>query len=253
MESKWSRRRVVGAGVGMAAAAPLAGLVQACGGAQNGTTAVAGTIDLVKRVPVSADEGLERLMAGNGRFVKDALRNEGQDSVRRVELAQGQSPFAVVLGCADSRVPPNIVFDEGLGDLFVVRVAGNTAENPLVLGSIEYAAAELGSVLVMVLGHSECGAVHAALEVVKHDAELPGAIGDVVGPILPAVQQALDESPDASEKELLEAAVHANVSRTVAALEESQPILSGLIGDGSLKVVGGEYELDTGKVELVEG
>ena len=163
---------------------------------------------------MTPDAALERLAAGNQRFVSGNLRHPRRDGKRRAALAEGQAPYAVVVGCADSRVPPEVVYDEGLGVLFTVRIAGNTAQDPLVVGSIEYAIANLGSVVVVVLGHEECGAVKAAIDVVDNGTELPGDLPAVVAPILPVVQS-LAGTPD---DELLDAAIKANVRQAVAQL-----------------------------------
>jgi carbonic anhydrase len=197
--------------------------------------------------PKSGDEALTRLLAGNRHFVRGKLTHPGRDSVRRVEIAEGQKPFAIVLGCADSRVPPEVVFDQGLGDLFTVRVAGNTAIDPLVVGSIEYAATTFGSVLAMVLGHDQCGAVKATIDVAVKGKTLPGDIGAVVDPIIPAVEQVRD----APEGALLDQATRANIRQSVNALQTAYPLLTDLVGSGKLKVVGAEYQLKSGKVDMV--
>jgi len=197
--------------------------------------------------PTSGAAALKALLAGNRRFVRGKPEHPGRDSVRRVEIAEGQKPFAIVLGCADSRVPPEVVFDEGLGDLFVVRVAGNTASEPVVVGSIEYSATTFGSVLLMVLGHDDCGAVKAAVDVVTKGATLPGEIPGVVEPIVPAVEEAQNASP----ADLLDQAIKANITRTATQLKSADSLLTDLVTSGKLKVVGGEYKLKTGKVEMV--
>lgn len=197
--------------------------------------------------PTTPDEALKRLLAGNRRFVRGKLKNQGRDSARRIEVAEGQKPFAVVLGCADSRVPPEVVFDQGLGDLFIVRVAGNTVSDPLVVGCVEYGAAKLGAVLVMILGHDECGAVHAAIDVAVKGETLPGDIGAFVEPVIPAVE----EVRNAPESELLDQATRANIRRSVAALQTGHPLLTDLISSGKLKVVGAEYQLKSGEADMV--
>jgi carbonic anhydrase len=195
---------------------------------------------------MTPDAALARLAAGNRRFVSGRLRHPRRDSKRRAELSEGQAPFAVVLGCADSRVPPEVVYDEGLGVLFTVRVAGNTAQDPLVVGSIEYAILNLGSVVVVVLGHEECGAVKAAIDVDTQGTQLPGDLPAVVAPIVPVVQS-LAGTP---EDELLGAAIKANVQQTVARLS-ANPFVADAIAQGTLKVVGREYLLTSGKVVTV--
>ena len=166
------------------------------------------------RRPKTPDEALAELVAGNKRYVQGELQNPRRDSVRRVEVAQGQKPFAIILTCSDSRLPPEVVFDQGLGDLFVVRVAGNTGADPLLIGTMEYSVLTFGSVLLMVLGHTECGAVTSTIEVVTQGKTLPCELDAVVEPIVPAVQAVQDLPAD----EQLNAAIHQNVSMTVQAL-----------------------------------
>jgi carbonic anhydrase len=200
--------------------------------------------------PRTGDEALDALLAGNERFVRGRSRREGTDGERRAEIASEQKPFAIILGCSDSRVPPELAFDTGLGDLFVVRVAGNTAQAPAIVGSLEFAAMRLGSVLLMVLGHQSCGAVAAAVAAVTEDARQPGSISDAVAPIVPVVRAVRDGSPGASPDALVERSVLANIEHTASDLK-GQPLLSRQIGRGELKVVGAEYRLDTGAVEVV--
>jgi len=152
-----------------------------------------------------------------------------------------------VLGCADSRVPPEVIYDEGLGNLFVTRIAGNTATDPYVLGTVEYGAAELGAALVVVLGHEGCGAVKAAIDVAQNGTQLPGDIGAFVAPIVPVAQGLIPTTP---KDELLQAVTLANIRQNVEALQQD-PLLAGLIHDGELKVVGGEYRAQSGKVLVV--
>jgi carbonic anhydrase len=197
--------------------------------------------------PKTPDEALKRLLAGNRRFVKGKVENPGRDRVRRVEVAHGQKPFAIVLGCADSRVIPEVVFDQGLGDVFDVRVAGNTVDAPLVVGSLEYGAVEVGAILLMVLGHDECGAVKAAIDVATKGTTLPGDIGAVADPIVPAVE----EVRNAPDPDRLDQATRANIRRSVTALQTAYPLLADLVNSGALKVVGAEYQLKTGKVDMV--
>ena len=195
--------------------------------------------------PESPDAALVRLVEGNERFRDGRARKPGQGTVRRMQLVEEQRPFAAVLACADSRVSPEVVFDQGLGDLFVVRVAGNTAAERVVVGSLEFAVEVLGTVLVMVLGHSDCGAVQGAIDVASKGVELPGDIDAVVEPIVPTVEALGDLAPD----ELLGTAVLANV-RAVMDRLGAIPIIAGRVADGSLKIVGGKYDLATGAVDL---
>lgn len=193
----------------------------------------------------SPDEALALLKEGNARFVADAPFDAAIGSARRHELAKGQRPFAVVVGCSDSRVPPELLFGRGLGELFVIRVAGNTVDLAAE-GSIEYAVAELGAPLVVVLGHERCGAVAGAVSVVEHNAIFPGAISDIIEPIVPAVLKAKSQPGD-----LLDNAVRQNVLRTVTRLRVLGPILPEMVKAGRVKVVGGRYDLDEGKVEFL--
>ncbi|MGO9028322.1 MAG: carbonic anhydrase [Acidimicrobiales bacterium] len=193
------------------------------------------------------DQALQRLMAGNRRFVAGVPVNQGRDSVRRAAVADHQNPFAIILGCSDSRVPPEVIFDEGIGDLFLVRVAGNTASEPALVGSIEYSAEHLGSVLLMVLGHEGCGAVKATIDHVQNGTVEPGHIEAFVDPIIPAVQAVEGQPAD----QLVDAAVQQNVRLQVQQLSASTPLLASLVSAGKLKVVGAEYQLDTGQVQVV--
>jgi carbonic anhydrase len=188
------------------------------------------------------DGALSRLLEGNRRFIDAAPSHPNQDVARRALLAGGQEPFAIILCCSDSRVPPEVVFDQGLGDLFVVRVAGNVADE-IGLASIEYAAEHLGVRLVMVLGHERCGAVTAAVK----GGELPGHLPALMAALQPAVDGNHDPHGDA-----VEGAMQANIELTARHLRESGPVLSGLVAEGQLKVVGARYDLDTGAVTVVD-
>ena len=193
---------------------------------------------------MTPDAALERLAAGNKRFVSGKLRHPRRDGKRRAALAEGQAPFAVVLGCADSRVPPEVVYDEGLGVIFTVRIAGNTAQDPLVVGSIEYAISNLGSVLVVVLGHQDCGAVKAAIDVADTGARTsrrPARGGRADRARRAVARWALPED------ELLDAAIKANVRQAVTQLS-ANALIADAIAKGTVKVVGREYLLRSGKV-----
>jgi carbonic anhydrase len=194
------------------------------------------------------DEVLRKLLNGNKRFVKGettAPRRKPEDFAK---LAKGQTPLAVVVGCADSRVPPEILFDQGVGDLFVVRVAGNVVSGAgaTVKGSIEYAVAELNVSLVMVLGHTQCGAIKAAMKHLSNKDTLPGAIKDLVSTIKPAVVKAKGQKGDE-----LDNAIKANVGIGVERLKTLEPILANPVKKGRLKVVGGVYDLRTGRVTVI--
>jgi carbonic anhydrase len=185
---------------------------------------------------------LDMLMAGNRRFAGALSVHPDQSPNRRFTVSMGQHPFATVLTCADSRVPPEVVFDQGLGDLFTVRVAGNIVDDA-VLGSIEYAALHLNTRLVLVLGHERCGAVEAALR--AEGAE--GHVGSLVSAIRPAIESSREERGDA-----LDNAVRANVRLVASQIRNSQPVLAGLIARGTLRVAGARYDLETGIVDLVK-
>jgi len=222
-----------------------AGALGACSSTGVDASAAASTSTTL---PVTdGDQALQRLMAGNRRFVAGVPVNQGRDRVRRAAVADHQNPFAIILGCSDSRVPPEVIFDEGIGDLFLVRVAGNTASEPALVGSIEYSAEHLGSVLLMVLGHEGCGAVKATIDHVQNGTVEPGHIEAFVDPIIPAVQAVEGQPAD----QLVDAAVQQNVRLQVQQLSASTPLLASLVSAGKLKVVGAEYQLDTGQVQVV--
>jgi len=187
------------------------------------------------------DVVLQQLRNGNSRYASGWALHPNQDAARRHELLHRQQPDAIVLTCSDSRVVPNILFDAGLGELFVIRVAGNVATAG-ALGSIEFAALELGCPLCVVLGHSGCGAVTAALE----GAPPTGHLGEVIDAIRPACAGAQIDVAD----DPLKAAVRANVELQAAAVAGAQPVLAPLVAAGRLRVVGAYYDLASGRVEL---
>nr|WP_201280376.1 carbonic anhydrase [Hassalia byssoidea] len=189
---------------------------------------------------LSADAALQKLIEGNQRFVQHKPQYPDQSAARLQEVAQAQHPFATILSCADSRVPAEILFDQGIGDIFDVRVAGNIA-TPETLGSIEYAVVLLGTPLVMVLGHERCGAVTAAVQ----NESLLGEIGSFVKAIKPAVKRVKDRPGDAVDN-----AVVANVQYQIERLKRSK-LLTEQIEAGKLKIVGGRYDLDTGSVTMI--
>jgi len=198
--------------------------------------------------PQNADEALQALMEGNKRFVNSLKKGPGRSSKRRKEVAAGQNPFVAILACADSRVAPEILFDQGIGDLFVVRVAGNIV-NPTnygIQGSLEFGVLALGAPLIMVLGHSECGAVAGAIEALQKGTEFPGSINNIVQTIEPAVERAKTEKGD-----LLHNSIISNVQIGVDKLNNSDPVISDLVKKGKVKVVGANYDLKTGEVKLV--
>ncbi|MGI2904878.1 carbonic anhydrase [Tolypothrix sp. VBCCA 56010] len=191
--------------------------------------------------PVIPDVALRRLLDGNKRFIQQKSQHSDESLERLRLVAKTQHPFASVLGCADSRVPAEIIFDQGLGNLFVVRVAGNVV-NDLVTGSLEYSTTVLGSQLILILGHRRCGAV---AEAIKNE-PLPGKIGSVIEGIKPAVERVRLTTGDITED-----AVIANIQYQVEELANKSTILAKLVSVGKLKIVGGCYDLDTGKVTVI--
>ena len=203
---------------------------------------------------VPAAEALERLRVGNLRFVSE--RSRSGDSVtgtRRSEVAAGQQPFAIILGCSDSRVPAEIVFDQGLGDLFVIRVAGNIVA-PSQVGSVEFAAARYDTRLVLVLGHSQCGAILATLEELQRPTENQSRnLRAIVDRVRPSVESLLATPLKHDRDALIQQAVRANIRASVNHLRHGSEVLEQLIQEGGLRVVGAEYSLETGLVEFFEG
>jgi carbonic anhydrase len=194
---------------------------------------------------ISPDAALKRLLDGNARYVANAM-NERDFSAGRAARANAQFPFATILSCADSRVAPELAFDQGPGELFVVRVAGNVV-SPDLLASIEYAVHFLGTPLVMVMGHSSCGAVDAAIKVLKSKAQLPGHLPELIGQIKPAVLVA----EKTQSGNLLDNAIKENARRQVARIVNSPPILKKYAADRKISVVGAYYDIGSGKVSLV--
>jgi carbonic anhydrase len=195
------------------------------------------------------DAVLARLVEGNKRFVSGKLLHPGRKPEDFAALAEGQAPLAIIIGCADSRVAPELVFDQGVGDLFVVRVAGNAVSGagPFVKGSVEFAVAELGARLIVVLGHGACGAVKAAVAHIDANDTLPGSIRDLVEMIRPAAAAVRDKPGDKVEN-----AIKANVSIGVERLKTLDPILASMVKKGELKVVGAVYEMRTGEVKWID-
>jgi carbonic anhydrase len=198
---------------------------------------------------VTADDALRKLMAGNARFVDARLLPRAPTIKKtREELVRGQKPFAIILSCSDSRVPPEIVFDETLGQLFVVRVAGNVVD-PVVLGSIEYAVEHLGPALIMVLGHEACGAVTAAFDA---DGKAEGNVEAIIELIEPAVQKAKDAAKGKSRAEQVEAAIDRNIDLAAGNLTAQSPLIKDYVDRGKLKIVKGKYHLRTGEVTMLQ-
>ena len=233
-QSRLSRRTLIAAGAGALGLANAGtSVAQPHGPPEGGAT---------------PDEALARLMAGNARFVADKNKHPDLGTERRLALATGQHPFATLLDCADSRVAPELIFDQGLGDLFTVRVAGNVVDDA-VLGSIEYSVIHLGAPLVMVLGHQRCGAVTAALEAAEGRSspeDRDTKIGDLVARIAPAVSAIPKDAPDRLDAVILE---NARLAATNL-LKSSAPIRERMIAK-RLRVVSARYSLDDGKVTQV--
>lgn len=194
----------------------------------------------------AGDEALQKLMDGNKRYVSGSLAKKDLGDNKRKELLMGQKPFAIVITCSDSRVAPELLFDQGLGDIFVIRVAGNVVD-PLALGSIEYAAEHLNSPLLVILGHEKCGAVGATVDA-KGKPE--GNIGAIVKKIQPAAQTA--KKKGGSKDKIMETAIQENVKNVYSDIMKNSSIIKHLADAGKLKIVGGEYMLSTGKVEMIE-
>ena len=203
---------------------------------------------------ISAVEALGRLRDGNARFVANQrLAAAGAHETRRAELVLGQAPFAIVLGCSDSRVPAELVFDQGFGDLFVIRVAGNIVA-PSQVGSVEFAAERYGTRLVVVMGHSQCGAIQATLEeLTGGPASVSGNLRSIVDRVRPSIATVIAAARGADPETLIGQAVRANVRASTDHLRHGSTLLEGLIEREGLLVVGGEYSLETGIVDFFDG
>lgn len=202
---------------------------------------------------IPAAEALERLRAGNERFVNNELTLDINADVRR-KLVDGQAPFAIILGCSDSRVPTEVVFDQGIGDLFVIRIAGNIVQ-PSQIGSVEFAAQNFGSRLVVVLGHTQCGAVSATLSALRDPgAEHSRNLASIVDKIRPAVNNLMDDKSLANDADaMMHRAVRENVRYSADALRHGSTIIESLVANDGLVIVGAEYSLETGVVDFFEG
>jgi carbonic anhydrase len=202
---------------------------------------------------ITAQEALERLKEGNCRFVDGLHDGEGTSTHRRVQLADGQEPFAIILGCSDSRVPAELVFDQGLGDLFVIRVAGNVVA-PSQVGSVEFAAGMFGTELVVVLGHTKCGAIEATLRELEQPlGSRSSNLRSIVDRIRPSVRSLMDTPLDSDRETLIRYAVRANIRASVDHLAHGSQMLEQLIEAGKLLVVGAEYDLESGEVDFFDG
>lgn len=219
--------------------ASLLGIIMIAWGA--GVLAAAGSGD------VSADEALKRLMDGNKRYAEGRMTACLETTKEtRERLSTGQKPYAVILSCSDSRVPPEIVFDKTFGEIFVVRVAGNVPD-PVVLGSVEYAVEHLGAPLIMVLGHERCGAVVASVDA---RAKPEGNIGAIIKKITPAVRKARQEARGTSRETLIEKAVDHNIRLAAENMIRQSPVIRQLVTGGKVKIVKAKYDLDGGTVTL---
>jgi len=203
---------------------------------------------------IAARAALERLREGNRRFVAD---DRGRESLatqaRRNQLTAGQEPFAAILGCSDSRVPVEIVFDQGLGDLFVIRVAGNIVA-PSQVGSVEFAAEQFGTRLVVVLGHSQCGAIEATLAQLQHPTQKPSRnVQSIVDRVRPSLEGLLATELRHDPQALAREAVRANIRASASQLRHGSQLIEQLIQNDGLLVVGAEYSLATGVVEFFDG
>lgn len=203
---------------------------------------------------ISGHEALERLRQGNRRFVAgERSLDRVTDQAHRDRLVEGQTPFAIILGCSDSRVPTEIIFDQGLGDLFVIRIAGNIVA-PSGIGSVEFAAGTFGTPLVVVLGHSGCGAVGATLEELRRPSESQSRnLRSIVDRVRPSIEPLLETELANDPAALGQAAVRANVRASANQLRHGSELLEQLVQDGSLLIVGAEYSLETGEVDFFEG
>jgi len=221
-------------------------------------------MELASKRPINSDDALQRLVIGNQQFSSGSLKHPRQTAQTRMEVASGQRPFAAILGCSDARIPPEIIFDQGLGDLYVIRVAGNVVD-ALVLGGLEYAVEDLGVPLIVVLGHDRCGAIATAVQMMGFSprASAPGAwtwqhgwqpvrtlpvghLSNLAISIKPAVDRAYQK-----EGNLVDNAINANISYVVDELKASQPILMRYVKERGLRIVGARYNLTSGVVNFV--
>jgi carbonic anhydrase len=201
---------------------------------------------------LTAQEALEQLRKGNQRFVEGKSTSNTTDASRRNELVDGQAPFAIILGCSDSRVPAEIVFDQGLGDLFVIRIAGNIVA-PSQIGSIEFAVETFQTSLVVVLGHTRCGVVAETLNQIRQpQASRSQHLRSIVERIRPAVEPLSEIRTDLTHEQLLERAIRSNVQMSVNQLRHGSSFLEEIHGSGSLLIVGAEYSLESGIVDFFE-
>jgi carbonic anhydrase len=203
---------------------------------------------------INASEALKRLQEGNKRFVEGVRSDETPiKQMQSANVVEGQTPFAIILGCSDSRVPAEIVFDQGLGDLFVIRVAGNIVA-PSQIGSVEFAVEQFGTPLVVVLGHSMCGAVIATLSDLERPSDARSSnVLSIVNRIRPTVEPLLDTDLRKDPEQLLEKAIRANIRASTNQLRHGSQMLEQLVQSGDLAIVGAEYSLETGVVDFFDG
>jgi carbonic anhydrase len=239
--SRALERRTLLRGLGLFAAGGALGLTAPPAAAAAADVAASG---LASREPIAARKALRRLIEGNCRFAKGEMIHPHQDIERRIEVAAGQRPFAQVFSCIDSRVPPEVVFDQGLGDLFVIRTGAQTLDE-LVQGSVEFGPLEYGTPLIVVMGHQRCGAVVAAVESLEHGTDLGPYLNRIVAALKPAYDAA--KASDVPDDELVDATTRQQTALTVQALE-ADPRLAPLISAGRLLIQGAYYSLDTGRV-----
>ena len=202
---------------------------------------------------IPAEEALARLREGNARFVAEERSNHDHiGEARRAQVADGQEPFAIVLGCSDSRVPAELIFDQGLGDLFVIRVAGNIVAATQI-GSIEFAAERYHTRLVVVLGHTQCGAIGATLEAIENDSETPSRnLQFIVDRVRPAIEPLFKTELANDRDALAREAVRANIRASVEQLRDGSGLLEDLIQSNGLMIVGAEYSLETGVIDFFD-
>lgn len=202
---------------------------------------------------IPANEAIQRLKDGNQRFAS-GLRN-AESLAKQMhcgDQTEGQTPFAIILGCSDSRVPAEIVFDQGLGDLFVIRVAGNIVA-PSQIGSVEFAVEQFGTSLVVVLGHSGCGAVKATISELQQPSATSSNVLSIVNRIRPTVQPLFDANPDSDKAVLLDKAIRANILASTNSLRHGSSMLEQHIQSGAITIIGAEYSIETGEVEFFDG
>lgn len=241
LETTATRRTMLGLGAAAGVAATLATTATA--------TVARAAEPAMPKTSLTADQALKRLMDANAAFVSDRDVRLDLKASRRLALARGQAPFAALVGCADSRVGPELLFGAGLGELFIIRTAGNYVDDA-GFGSLAYAVGVLGVPLIVVLGHERCGAVDAATKLVTDNAQLPPSLTRMVQPILPAV---IDARAGSAGGDLVDRAIRMNVKHVTDGLRKStDPLLATPIAAGTVKVVGAYYDLDTGRVDFFD-